>query len=247
MTVATPNTAAAAVAWARRQLGASSRKVERWNSQAPGEWCGVWLAAAMRAMGLKPPSGYPAAINWSSYGTAVKPGEEQPGDILVYGSNHVAMYTGGGQQIQGNDQNGTVGVSGTGSGLGLGPITAIRRPPYGNVPTPAERRKHERIAGEENITKKGIGGIYNVPGLKQAEEVAEGEKTPGGIVGEILSGLENLLGEKAVPIMLNVGLVGGGAFLAYFGIARMFGVAHPVQTPARAVKGVGEAAATGAA
>jgi hypothetical protein len=53
----------------------------------------------------------------------------------------------------------------------------------------------------------------------------------GDVAGEVLSGLEDTLGEKAVPILLNIGLVGGGAALVYFGIARMVGVAHPVATP----------------
>lgn len=244
----TPNTAVAALAWARRQLGATSSRITRWNSQAPGEWCGVWLAAAMRAVGIKPPAGYQAAHSWSTFGTAVKPGEEQLGDVLVYGYNHVALYAGNKEQIQGNNQNGTVGSSGIGSNLGLGPITAIRRPPYKSAG-----------GGESTIGEVGnflgnvvggtpLSGILGNTGTSEAKKGAEAAgSAASSLAGEVLSDLEGTLGEKAVPLALNIGLIGGGAFLAYFGLARMVGVDHPVQAPLHAVKGAGEAAAAGAA
>lgn len=53
---------------------------------------------------------------------------------------------------------------------------------------------------------------------------------------EVVSYLANLLGVNASAILLNIGLVGGGAFLVYFGIARAVGIAQPVRGPMRAYK-----------
>jgi hypothetical protein len=170
----------------------------------------------------------------------VKRNEIQPGDVIVYGYQHVALYTGNNEMISGN-WSGTVGSSQLESSVAGTPITAIRRPPYKGAfeksliaqgKSPAEARK----AKESEGLKSSLGDVVPSPG----EAVST-------VAGEVLSGLENLLGEKAVPILLNIGLVGGGAFLAYFGVARMVGVDHPVQTPARALKGAGAVAAAGAA
>jgi hypothetical protein len=233
---AVAGTPTGAVAWAQRQLGATPPRITHWNAQAPGEWCGVWMAAAMRAMGFAPPSGYKAAHAWESFGTPVKPGEEQPGDILVYGYQHVAMFVGQGQMISGN-WSGTVGSSAVPAEIEGTPLTAIRRPPYksgfersllAQGKSPAEARK----VSEGEGLKSGLGDVIPSPG----EAVST-------VAGEVVSGVENLLGEKAVPILLNVGLVGGGAFLAYFGIARMVGVGHPVKTPIAAAAAAAPAAA----
>lgn len=97
--------------------------------------------------------------------------------------------------------------------------------------SPQERKKLEALAKEEG-GKIGIGGIYDVPGLKQAEEVAEGEKSPSDLASEILSSIFGDIHPEA--LMLNIGLVGGGAFLVYYGAALMLGVKKPVATPAKA-------------
>jgi hypothetical protein len=140
------------VEWAQRNIGAGVAKVDRWDAGAgfPSgtAWCGIFLGSGLKAMGLKPPSGYAAASSWASYGTPVSEKDLRPGDIIDYGSTHVAMYIGGGKQIQGNDGNGTVGVSGIGPSLGLGPITAIRRPPYKSGGSAPDRRPRNRNPGD---------------------------------------------------------------------------------------------------
>jgi hypothetical protein len=217
-----------------KNIGAGTKKVAKWDAKAGfaagTAWCGIFLGAVMRAVGLQPPSGYAAAHNWSTYGTAVNRKELQPGDIIVYGYNHVAMYIGGGRQIQGNNSNGTVGTSGIGSGLGLGPITAMRRPPYqhGGRSTglgfpgmsPAERKKFEEIAEHENL---GSGFADVVPGVHTIENAA------GDAAEAMAEGLANLFASHAEAFMLNLGLVGGGAFLVYYGAALMLGVKQPVK------------------
>jgi hypothetical protein len=100
--------------------------------------------------------------------------------------------------------------------------------PAGNLPA-GGRKELRKLAGEENL---GEGFFPN------------GQELVSTVGGEVISALENLLGEKAVPILLNIALVGGGAFLVYFGIARMVGVAQPVRTPAAKLR---TAAVAGAA
>lgn len=97
--------------------------------------------------------------------------------------------------------------------------------------TPADERRAEALAKSEG-GKFGVGAIYGIGGLKQAEEVAEGEKSPGSLAGEIVS---DILGQvHAEALMLNIALIGGGAFLVYYGAALMLGVKKPVATPAKA-------------
>lgn len=230
-------TVTGAVAWARRQLGASAPKVERWNSQAPGEWCGVWMAALMRAMGLRPPAGYQAAHSWSGFGTEVKPGEEKPGDVLVYGYQHVGFYVGNGEMISGN-WSGTVGAAKVPASIKGTPLTAIRRPPYkdrpgeGHIPSFAEESGNSGLGlpGEKLFEEK-----IGQPGNNAIETVAETVKKGADLTKSVVGALED-----PAPVVLTIGLVIGGAGLALFGIARMFGVDHPVKTP---VAAIGKAAA----
>jgi hypothetical protein len=105
------------------------------------------------------------------------------------------------------------------------PHRYLGKPGYGGIPSAAEE------AG-----KIGVGGIYNVPGLKQAEQVAEGEKSVGGVAGEVLSGIFGEIHPEA--LMLNIALVGGGAFLVYYGAALMLGVRKPVASPAKAAAAI---------
>lgn len=235
MSANAPGTAARTLEWVQNNIGAGARKVRRWDAKAgfaPGTaWCGIFLGNAMRAQGLPVPSGYAAAVNWSGYGAAVKSlREARPGDILVYGSTHVAMYLGNGRQIQGNNSNGTVGVSAAGSSIGLGPVTAIRRPPYkgrSRAMTPAEKRKFEVLAEHENLGS-GFGDV--VPGGHTIEKAAgDAAGAAAGLSGEIISAL---FGEiHADALMLNIALIGGGAFLTYYGAALMLGIKKPVAAP----------------
>jgi murein DD-endopeptidase MepM/ murein hydrolase activator NlpD len=115
-------------------------------------------------------------------------------------------------------------------------LSKLPRPHVGI--TPADERRAQELAKEEG-GKIGIGGVYGVGGLKQAEEVAEGEKSPGNIANEVIS---TPLGDiHPAALMLNIGLIGGGAFLVYYGAALMLGVKRPVAGPAE--KAAGAAAA----
>lgn len=52
-----------------------------------------------------------------------------------------------------------------------------------------------------------------------------------GVANDVVSGIAGDLASHAEPLMLNVALVGGGAFLVYYGAALMFGVKRPVKGP----------------
>jgi len=241
--MAETGTAARTIEWAMNNLGAGLGKVRRWDSKAGfaygTAWCGIFLANAMRAQGLPVPKGFAAATNWSTYGASVKSlREAQPGDILVYGTNHVAMYLGNGRQIQGNNSNGTVGTSGVGANLGLGPITAIRRPPYKGSTGAGSNILGDALHGA-------LGAIPEGPAAFAAAEAAAnaiGDHVPSldNIAGEVLSGLAGDLAKSAEPLMLNIGLIAGGAFLVYYGASLIAGIQGPSLKLARA--GLGPAA-----
>jgi TP901 family phage tail tape measure protein len=117
-----------AVAWAMHHLGSG----DQWGY--PGEWCGAFIAADMRAQNLPVPSGYASAASWANYGSPLGRNNVQAGAILDYGSAHVAMAVSSDKQIQGNDINGQVGTSGIGGIIGGSALTAVRWPPYGTAP-----------------------------------------------------------------------------------------------------------------
>lgn len=140
-------TASDAVHWAMRHLGSG----DQWGY--PGEWCGAFLGADMRALGLPVPSGYPSAASWANYGTPLGRNHIQAGAILDYGSAHVALAISSSAQIQGNDIHGQVGTSGIGGTIGGSPLTAVRWPPYGTGPgagsAPAEPPVPTQFAGAQ--------------------------------------------------------------------------------------------------
>jgi hypothetical protein len=78
---------------------------------------------------------------------------------------------------------------------------------------PAEQKRVERLAEHEGL-KSGIGDV--IPG-------------PSDILSELFGGFH------PEAFMLNVALIGGGAFLAYYGVAMLFGIKRPVATPLKAV------------
>lgn len=120
-----------------------------WDSEYPGEWCGDFLADDMRTHGLPVPAGYPAAESWGSYGTPLGRGHMQPGAIIDYDGQHVAMAISASQMIQGNDANGVVGTSEIVSEVGGSPITAVRWPPYSKGHGPgAGSAPVEKVPGE---------------------------------------------------------------------------------------------------
>lgn len=126
--------ASSILSWAKSKLGTSgdSEVVAHWDrlaGAAPGiPWCSAFVNAAMAQAGLKGPSdaAYSGSwLNWSGgtnlHSTNIT--DAKPGDLLIYNfgdtsmDSHVAIYLGGGKQIQGNDSNNSVGTSGVLSGL----------------------------------------------------------------------------------------------------------------------------------
>jgi len=96
------------------------------------------------------------------------------------------------------------------------------------VPLPAgERKRLQGLAKEENL------GESVLPG-------------GGEIADEILGGILGDLAKSAEPLMLNIALVGGGAFLIYYGVALLAGVNEPGLKILRGAKRGGEAAAVAA-
>lgn len=82
-----------------------------------------------------------------------------------------------------------------------------------------------------------LGGLIGGATDKAKDVAADG-------AGKVISAIAQLLGEKATPILLNIGLVLGGAFLFYFGVARAVGIGEPVGAPMRAARGLAAATAT---
>ncbi len=78
-----------------------------------------------------------------------------------------------------------------------------------------------------------VGGVADILAGGGGDTGKAARGAIGGVAGEVIEGLVSLLGVKAAPILLNIGLVGGGAFLAYYGVAHAVGVDHPVGTPVR--------------
>jgi len=156
-----------AVHWAMRHLGST----DHWGY--PGEWCGAFLAADMEAVGLTPPSGYPSAINWASYGSPLGRSHIQAGAILDYGSAHVAMAISSSEQIQGNNSEGKVGTSGIGGVIGGSKLTAVRWPPYATGP-----------GAGSSLTEK-VPGIFHGAHTKALSLSGAIPKTIGGVNREI--------------------------------------------------------------
>lgn len=98
--------------------------------------------------------------------------------------------------------------------------------------SPAERRRIEAIAGKEGGTI-GTGipgeGLFEDTVGTAGHQVIRSAAGAVDLAGEALSALQHP--EK---LLLNAALLGGGAFLVYYGAARMLGVRRPVATPAKA-------------
>lgn len=72
------------------------------------KWCGYFVTAIAKKVGIKPPLGSGRAISWKSIGKPVAVSMARPGDIVVM-INHVTIYSGrkGGKVcgIGGNQSN----------------------------------------------------------------------------------------------------------------------------------------------
>ena len=139
-------TAKNAVAWAMNNRG----RGPQWGNPQGG-WCGLFIGADMAAQHLPHnPGGNAAwAANWAEYGVGVARANALPGDIADYGTHHVGMYVGGGRQING-DWRGKVELSSfPAPASSVGPLTALRRPPYhGQAGERAARQSNEHVAAQ---------------------------------------------------------------------------------------------------
>lgn len=86
--------------------------------------------------------------------------------------------------------------------------------------SPAERKRFEEIAEHENLGTS-FGDV--VPGGHTIEDVA------GDAGNAVVDGIAGLFADHAEGFMLNVGLIGGGAFLVYYGAALMLGIKAPAK------------------
>lgn len=91
--------------------------------------------------------------------------------------------------------------------------------------TPPAQLGH--IAGAPSFLDQ-LGEQVTHPGQTAEEDAG----AIGGVGGELLSDLFGAIHPEA--LMLNIALVGGGAFLVYYGAALMLGVRKPVAAPAKA-------------
>jgi hypothetical protein len=92
-------------------------------------------------------------------------------------------------------------------------LSKLQKPgPNGGYPFPfkskAEEERIKKIGEEENLGE----GVF---------------PSPGDVASEVANGLGSLFASHAEALMLNIGLVGGGAFLVYYGTALMMGVKSP--------------------
>lgn len=108
------------VQWAQSALGTveGSPKQARWAAAAgvpaSAPWCSVFIAAGLRRRGITPPPDPAYSGSWLQWSGGRHIGsinKAKPGDLLVFDwgdggiTDHVALYTGNGQMIGGNQNN----------------------------------------------------------------------------------------------------------------------------------------------
>jgi TP901 family phage tail tape measure protein len=192
-----PGDAAHVISWAQHHLGNS----DKWGY--PGEWCGAFLGADMLAHGIQPPSGYPLASAWGSWGS---PGDSSAGNVVVIGgSGHVGLSLGGGKMISGNFSN-QVAVSTIAEAAGGRPITGYRKPPYSG----SSRTK----GAPASSTGKSFTPHFGIGKAKMIEGVGSGEAlTVGGLSPSALSAAAGAL-PPALQAMLKAPGIGYAGQLA---------------------------------
>lgn len=107
------------------------------------------------------------------------------------------------------------------------PAGGRRRPSTLAAGLGVSQKKAEEIIGNEGLKS---GALDVIPGGHAAADAV------GGVAEEVASGIAGMLADHAGAFMLNVGLVGGGAFLIYYGAALLVGVKQPAKPIADAAK-----------
>ena len=100
--------------------------------------------------------------------------------------------------------------------------------PKFNTGLGGSRKRGEEIIAGENLKS---GPLDVIPGGHAVADAA------GGVAEEVASGIAGMLADHAGAFMLNVALVGGGAFLVYYGAALMLGVKQPAKPIVQAAAG----------
>jgi hypothetical protein len=135
--------AAQMIRWAKATLGTQegSAAQQKW-AQAAGvaasaPWCSVWVAYGLKRMGVTPPANPAYSGTWlegwsggtNLHTTSLR--SARPGDLLIFDwgdggqTDHVALYTGGGKMIGGNQSNEVSMIP-----VPTGNIVGIVRPHY---------------------------------------------------------------------------------------------------------------------
>jgi hypothetical protein len=229
------------VGWAKAVLGSreGGTRQRRWAAASgisPSDpWCAAFVAYGLKRLGVDPPSEAAYTGSWLSWSGGEKVDgldSAQPGDLIVIDwgdggrTDHIGVYAGNHRMIAGNNSNNSVGVSAV---------------PDGNVVGIVRPKKFGGDSGGSffgDLYKDAL-GLSTSPVTNTFESAKDIISGPVGaaasdVAGEVISQLADLLGVNAAAILLNIGLVGGGAFLAYYGIARAVGVDKPVVTPLKA-------------
>ncbi len=100
-----------AVAWAKKVIGVKqgSSKYNYWMGKVGGydPWCSFWIGFLMREICGLECSDFGHVSYWGGWanGKRISRGQLKPGDIVVYGDRHVALYIGDGQIIGGNQSD----------------------------------------------------------------------------------------------------------------------------------------------
>jgi uncharacterized protein (TIGR02594 family) len=139
------------VGWATKQVGVQEGSDEqiKWAENlglSPSTpWCSIFVATAVKQMGLEIPSNPAYSGSWLEWGQGhgVSLDQIRPGDIVVFDwgdggmTDHVAIYAGNGQVIGGNQSDAVTKVP-----LSRDNVVGVIRPPIseGNAPVLAAER-----------------------------------------------------------------------------------------------------------
>lgn len=139
-------------------------------------YCGDFVGAVTRAEGGTPPKGYPVATSWANYGTPVKPGDEQPGDIAIYMRGHKPGQTGGhvgfvgSKGAIGNGKFQFFGANTTRESITSESGVIFRRPPKPQGPTTK--------TAPEPQTQPSAAGIRGLPGTPSGPTASKPSQAP---------------------------------------------------------------------
>lgn len=237
--------------WASATVGTreGSGRQRRWAAaagiSATTAWCSAWISYGLQKMGIRPPINPAYSGSWLQWknGETIWQGSRgganlsaaHPGDLLIFDwgdggiTDHVALYTGNGQMIAGNNSDNSVGKSPVPTGSIVGIVRPKAFKDGGNGEGSGLNQTLEGIPG--------FGALANAYNDVVAEPLLDvlgfgadkAKDTAAGAAKDALNLLFDLLGVNAAAIALNVALVGGGAFLVYYGVAKMAGVDQPAK------------------